>query len=55
VTKDTVEEHIHDIIERKKGLLEQIVGADDQINYLSREELLQVFEKMFGDKPSSHV
>lgn len=47
VTKDTIEEHIHDIIERKKGLLEQIVGTDDQINYLSREELLKVFEKMF--------
>lgn len=47
VTKDTIEEHIHDIIERKKGLLEQIVSAEDQINYLSREELIQVFEKMF--------
>ncbi len=47
VTKNTIEEHIHEIIERKKGLLEQIVGSDDQINYLSREELLQVFEKMF--------
>ncbi len=47
VTKDTIEEHIHEIIEKKKGLLEQIVGADDQINYLSREELLKVFEKMF--------
>ena len=47
VTKNTIEEDIHEIIERKKGLLEQIVGADDQINYLTREELLKVFEKMF--------
>lgn len=55
VTKNTVEEHIHEIIERKKGLLEQIVGADDQINYLSREELLKVFEKMFrADQEPSH-
>lgn len=51
VTKNTIEEHIHEIIERKKGLLEQIVGADDQINYLSREELLKVFEKMFRADP----
>ena len=50
VTKNTIEEHIHEIIERKKGLLEQIVGSDDQINYLSREELMQVFEKMFRNQ-----
>jgi SNF2 family DNA or RNA helicase len=49
VTKNTIEEHIHDMIERKKGLLEDIIGPDDQINYLSREELLRVFEKMFQE------
>jgi superfamily II DNA or RNA helicase len=49
VTKNTIEEHIHDLIERKKGLLEQIIGADDQINYLSREELIQVFDLMFKE------
>jgi len=48
VTKDTIEEHIHEIIERKKGLLEQIVGTDDQIHYLSRDELIKVFEKIFS-------
>lgn len=49
VTKNTIEEHIHDLIERKKGLLEDIIGQDeiDQINYLSREELVQIFENMF--------
>lgn len=47
VTKNTIEEHIHEMIERKKGLLEEIIGHEDQINYLSRDELLQVFEKMF--------
>ncbi len=47
VTKNTIEEDIHEIIERKKGLLEQIVGAEDQITYLTRDELLKVFEKMF--------
>lgn len=47
VTKNTIEEHIHEMIERKKGLLEDIIGVEDQINYLSRDELIQVFEKMF--------
>jgi SNF2 family DNA or RNA helicase len=47
VTKNTIEEHIHQLIEKKKGLLESIIGADDQITYLNREELLEVFEKMF--------
>ena len=50
VTKHTVEEHIHQLIEKKKGLLESIIGAEDQITYLSREELLEVFEKMFKDR-----
>jgi superfamily II DNA or RNA helicase len=49
VTKHTIEEHIHEMIERKKGLIEEIVGGEDQINYLSRDELLQVFEKMFSE------
>jgi SNF2 family DNA or RNA helicase len=47
ITKNTIEEHIHNLIEKKKGLLESIVGADDQITYLNREELLEVFAKMF--------
>ncbi len=49
VTKNTLEEQIHAMIERKKGLLEDIIGHEDQISYLSREELLQVFEKMFSE------
>lgn len=49
VTKHTIEEHIHAMIERKKGLIEDIVGQEDQINYLSREELLQVFETIFRE------
>jgi SNF2 family DNA or RNA helicase len=52
VTKNTIEEHIHEMIEKKKGLLEQIIGAEDQITYLSREELIQVFELMFKDADS---
>jgi superfamily II DNA or RNA helicase len=51
VTKRTIEEHIHNLIERKKGLMEEIIGQDeaDTINYLSREELIQVFETMFKE------
>jgi len=49
VTKNTIEEHIHALIERKQGLMEDVVGETDadHINYLSRGELLQVFEKIF--------
>lgn len=49
VTKNTIEEHIHEMIERKKGLLEDIIGQEDQISYLSRDELLRVFELLFSE------
>ena len=48
VTKDTIEEHIHDLIEKKKGLFEEVIGVEDQIQYLSREELVAVFDRMFN-------
>ncbi len=52
VTKHTIEEHIHALIERKKGLMEDIIGQDeaDTINYLSRDELIQVFETIFKEQ-----
>ncbi len=51
VTKNTIEEHIHSIIEKKKGLLEELIGQDDadQISYLNRDELLAVFETIWKD------
>ena len=51
VTKHTIEEHIHAIIEKKKGLMEELIGQDDsdQISYLNREELLAVFETIWKD------
>jgi len=55
VTKNTIEEHIHELIERKKGLFESIVGSEDQITYLNREELLEVFEKMFYRDPDTDL
>ncbi|HSW73127.1 MAG TPA: DEAD/DEAH box helicase [Chlamydiales bacterium] len=47
VTKNTIEEHIHSLIERKKGLIEETIGKDesDQIRFLSREELIDIIQK----------
>lgn len=52
VTKHTIEEHIHALIERKKGLMEEIIGQDeaDQITYLSRDELIAVFEAIWKEE-----
>lgn len=46
VTKNTIEESIHQIIERKKGLLEGVIGYDDQeqVKNFTREELIELFE-----------
>ncbi|NNM43358.1 MAG: DEAD/DEAH box helicase, partial [Chlamydiae bacterium] len=46
VTKNTIEESIHQIIERKKGLLEGVIGYDDQeqVKSFTREELIQLLE-----------
>ncbi|NGX35137.1 MAG: hypothetical protein K1060chlam1_01507, partial [Candidatus Anoxychlamydiales bacterium] len=48
VTKNTIEERIHMIIERKKHLIEQTIGVDeaDQIKSLSRQDLIEVLEKL---------
>jgi SNF2 family DNA or RNA helicase len=44
VTKGTIEEHIHRLIEKKLTLMEGIIGFDehDQIKGLDRKELLQL-------------
>lgn len=44
VTKGTIEEHIHNLIEKKRHLLEQIVGYDDkeQVKLFNREELIEL-------------
>jgi SNF2 family DNA or RNA helicase len=48
VSKNTIEERIHSIIERKKTLIEETIGVDevDQIKVLSREELIEVLSKI---------
>lgn len=48
VSKDTIEEHIHHIIEKKLMLLQDIVGYDDQdqIKHLDRAELINILKKI---------
>jgi superfamily II DNA or RNA helicase len=48
VTRDTLEEHIHTLIEKKLTLIEDIVGYDDQyeLKTLSREDLVQLLQMM---------
>jgi len=48
IAKNTIEEHIHKLIERKKGLIEKMIGKDDvdQIKTLSRDELIDLFYQM---------
>jgi len=55
VTKGTIEEHIHRLIEKKMGLMEEVIGYDDQdgIKRLSREdlaELIRLMETDFSEK-----
>ncbi len=51
VTKHSLEEHIHNIIERKAKLIETIVGYDseDDFKKLDRNELKQILKKIQED------
>ncbi len=51
VTKGTIEEHIHRLIEKKLTLMEGIIGFDDQdqIKGLTREELTALLQLMHAD------
>ena len=51
VTKGTIEEHIHRIIEKKLELLEGVIGFDDKdhIKGLDRDELLQLLKMVNQD------
>jgi superfamily II DNA or RNA helicase len=48
VTRGTIEEHIHVLIEKKLGLMEQVIGFDeqDQVKVLTREDLLELLRLM---------
>ena len=51
VTKSTIEEHIHHLIERKLSLLESVIGYDDQdqIKHLDREDLVALLKQLNKD------
>ncbi len=51
VSKQSIEEHIHQLIEKKKGLIEEIIGRDesDVIKCFSREDLMQLLQAMTRD------
>jgi SNF2 family DNA or RNA helicase len=51
VTKDTIEEHIHRLIEKKMVLLEEVITFDeqDQIKGLKREEILEILRMLNQD------
>ncbi|MCB1108669.1 MAG: DEAD/DEAH box helicase, partial [Chlamydiia bacterium] len=48
VTKKTIEEHIHQIIERKKHLTEELISYDDQdlVKQLAKSELIEILRSM---------
>lgn len=48
VTKNTIEEHIHHLIESKMALMEGVIGFDDQdqIKGLDRAELLKLLQEI---------
>lgn len=52
LTKNTIEERIHALIEKKQGLIEETIGKDDseQIKTLSRDELIAVFQEIIPEK-----
>jgi superfamily II DNA or RNA helicase len=55
VTKHTIEEHIHRLIEKKMALMEGVIGFDDQdqIKGLDRQELLDLLELINQDVMST--
>ncbi len=51
VTKNTIEEHIHRLINKKLGLLKNIIGYDDQdqIKQLGRDDLVLLLKQLNKD------
>ena len=46
VVKETIEEYIHELIERKRRLFQGVIGATEA-EPITREELLEIFQKVF--------
>jgi superfamily II DNA or RNA helicase len=51
VMKNTIEEHIHKMIVRKQGLVDQIIGYDtsDEIKKMDRGELMGLMNQVYSD------
>ena len=51
VTRGTIEEYIHHLIEKKIGLFEDVIGYDDhsQMKYLSHDDILILLQKLNRD------
>ncbi len=51
VSKNTIEEHIHELIERKKDLIENVVGYDseNELKRLDKDELRKLLTKIISD------
>ena len=51
VTRGTIEGHIHELIEKKVGLLESVIGYDDkdQIKHLDRDDLVALLNQLNQD------
>jgi SNF2 family DNA or RNA helicase len=56
VTKRTVEERIHELIEKKKGLLEEVIRFDDQdaIKGLTKQEIFELLSVLEKDIETSN-
>ncbi|MFY7843300.1 MAG: DEAD/DEAH box helicase [Rhabdochlamydiaceae bacterium] len=57
VTKDTIEEHIHNLIQKKVKLMNEVIGFDehDQLKSLKKEdlfELMQLLKKDIDENPA---
>ena len=50
VAKDTIEEHIHGIIEKKKDLISSVIGFDNEqdLKRIDREELAALLKKLYA-------
>ncbi len=51
VSKNTIEEHIHELIEKKKDLIENVVGYDseNELKRLDKEELRKLLTQIISD------
>lgn len=54
VSKNTVEEHIHTLIEKKKRLIQEVIGYDneEELKTLDRKELVELLQQIYKQASS---